>query len=82
MLTHSFKLKFNLGPVSKGDEDEAFTWIRKYSPVAKYITVINMSYKNGWTVELVHPFDVGPYQMSELLFLTYKQLYTKPWTKP
>jgi len=79
MLTHSFKISFNLGPAVRGEEDDAFKWIRKQSPVAKYITVIEMSYKNGWTIELAHPIDVGPHQMSELLFQSYKLLTTKPW---
>ena len=79
MLTHSFKIKFNLGPVVHGEEDDAFKWIRGHCPVAKYITTIGMSYKNGWDVELVHPLDVGPHQISELLFQSYKLLTSKPW---
>jgi len=79
MLTHSFKINFNLGPVVRGEEDDAFKWIRTRCPVAKYITVIEMSYKNGWTVELVHPLDIGPHQISELLFQSYKALVQKPW---
>lgn len=79
MLTHAFKIKFNLGPVVKGEEDNAFVWIRKKSPVAKYITSINMSYQRGWEIELVHPQEIGPHQMSEMLFLSYKQITQKPW---
>jgi len=81
VLTHSFKISFNLGPAVRGEEDEAFKWIRRYSPVAKYITCIDMSYKNGWKVELVHPLDIGPHQISELLFQSYKLLTQKPWLK-
>jgi len=81
MLTHSFKVIFNLGPVFKGEEDEAFVWIRRYSPVAKYITSITMSYKHGWEVELVHALEIGPHQLSELLFQSYKLLTQKPWRK-
>lgn len=79
MLTHSFRIKFNLGIVVQGEEDQAFSWIRKLSPVAKYITAIEMSHKNGWNIEVIHPLDIGPHQMDELLFASYKQLTQKPW---
>lgn len=79
MITHSFKVSFNLGPVIRGEEDEAFKWIRRLSPIAKYITSISFSYNHGWDVECVHPIEIGPHQMSELFFNSYKQLHTKPW---
>lgn len=82
MITHSFKISFNLGPVIRGEEDEAFKWIRRLSPIAKYITSLDMSYTHGWSVICVHPLEIGPHQMSELFFNSYKKLQTKPWLPP
>ena len=81
MLTHAFKVRFNVGIHAKGEEEDTFEWIRKCSPVAKYITQIEFSIKNGWWVECVHPIEIGAHQMSELLFQTYKELSRKPWLK-
>lgn len=79
MLSHAYKVTFNLGPATRGEEDEAFIWIRRSSPVAKYLTAIELSYRDGWSVECSMPMDMGAHQMSELLFHTYKLISQKPW---
>ena len=81
MVSHNFRLTFNLGPCKAGEENDGFSWIRRHSPVAKYLTGVDFSYRSGFTVECFMPHDIDPYQMSALFFDSYKAFQSRPWNK-